>query len=67
MEVLRLLASGYTNAEIARRRNKTLSSVEQLLKATFTKLGIQGTDELNPRIEAVRMFIRAAGIPNRDN
>ena len=67
MEVLRLLASGYTNAEIARRRNKTLSSVEQLLKATFTKLGIQGTDESNPRIEAVRIFIHAAGIPNRDN
>ena len=67
MEVLRLLASGYTNAEIARRRNKTLSSVEQLLTGTFAKLGIDTADEINPRIEAVRIFIHAAGIPNRDD
>lgn len=67
MEVLRLLASGYTNAEIARRRKKTLSSVEQLLTSTFAKLGVDGSEEINPRIEAVRMFIRSAGIPNRDD
>lgn len=67
MEALRLLASGYTNAEIARRRNKTLSSVEQLLTSTFLKLGLPDSDEINPRIEAVRIFIRSAGIPNRED
>jgi len=67
MEALRLLASGYTNAEIARRRKKTLSSVEQLLTSTFIKLGLPDSDEINPRIEAVRIFIRSAGIPNRED
>jgi DNA-binding NarL/FixJ family response regulator len=67
VEALRLLASGYTNAEIARRRETSVSSVEQLLNTTFKNLGIQSSDEINPRIEAVRIFIQAAGIPNRDN
>lgn len=67
VEALRLLASGYTNAEIARRRETSVSSVEQLLNTTFKNLGIQASDEINPRIEAVRIFIQAAGIPNREN
>jgi DNA-binding NarL/FixJ family response regulator len=67
IEALRLLASGYTNAEIARRRDTSVSSVEQLLNTTFKNLGIQATDDINPRIEAVRIFIQAAGIPNREN
>jgi DNA-binding NarL/FixJ family response regulator len=67
VEALRLLASGFTNAEIARRRETSVSSVEQLLNTTFKNLGIQSSDEINPRIEAVRIFIQAAGIPNRDN
>jgi DNA-binding NarL/FixJ family response regulator len=66
VEALRLLASGYTNAEIAKRRQTSVSSVEQLLNATFKNLGIQTSDDINPRIEAVRIFIGAAGIPNRD-
>lgn len=67
VEALRLLASGYTNAEIARRRETSVSSVEQLLNTTFKNLGIQSSEEINPRIEAVRIFIQAAGIPNREN
>jgi DNA-binding NarL/FixJ family response regulator len=66
IEALRLLASGFTNAEIARRRDTSISSVEQLLNTTFKNLGIQTTDDINPRIEAVRIFIQAAGIPNRE-
>ena len=64
---LRLLASGYRNAEIDRRRETSVSSVEQLLNTTFKNLGVQSSEEINPRIEAVRIFIQAAGIPNRDN
>jgi DNA-binding NarL/FixJ family response regulator len=65
--VLRQLAMGYTNAEIANRRGKTVSSVEQLLNSTFKSLGIDGNKDINPRIEAVRIFIQAAGIPKRDD
>lgn len=64
--ILRLLSMGYTNAEIARRRGKTVSSVEQLLNSTFKSLGIDANKDINPRIEAVRIFIQSAGIPNRD-
>lgn len=64
--ILRMLAQGYTNAEIAKRRGKTVSSVEQLLNSTFRALGLDGNKDLNPRIEAVRIFIQSAGIPNRD-
>jgi hypothetical protein len=37
------------------------------LNTTFKNLGVQSSEEINPRIEAVRIFIQAAGIPNRDN
>lgn len=63
--VLRMLAQGYTNAEIAKRRGKTVSSVEQLLNSTFKALGVDTNKDINPRIEAVRIFIQSAGIPNR--
>lgn len=64
--VLRMLAQGYTNAEIAKRRGKTVSSVEQLLNSTFKALGVDNNKDINPRIEAVRIFIQSAGIPIRD-
>lgn len=67
MDVLRLLASGYTNQEIARRRNKSVSSVEQLLNTLFKNLNVNNDEAVNPRIEAVRLFIKAAGIPNRED
>jgi DNA-binding NarL/FixJ family response regulator len=66
ISILRLLAQGYTNSEIAKRRGKTVSSVEQLLNSTFRALGLEGNKELNSRIEAVRIFIQHAGVPNRD-
>ncbi|MFM6940319.1 MAG: hypothetical protein ACKOUD_06895, partial [Rhodoluna sp.] len=59
-------ASDLGIGESAGRRDTSVSSVEQLLNSTFKNLGIQNSDEINPRIEAVRIFIQAAGIPNRD-
>lgn len=65
VEVLRMVAQGYTNAEIARRRNTSTRAVEQLLSAIFIALGIAVDGPLNPRVEAVRRFILAAGTPER--
>lgn len=65
VEVLRMVSQGYTNAEIARRRHTSVRAVEQLLNAVFTALGIESDGPLNPRVEAVRMFITAAGTPER--
>lgn len=65
-EVLRLVAAGFTNNEIARRRNTTVSAVEQIFKSMTKQLGISPKDSVNPRIEATRIFIEAVGIPERE-
>jgi DNA-binding NarL/FixJ family response regulator len=66
VQVLRLLASGYTNSEIARRRDKSISAVEQIIRTIFTNLQIQDATEINQRVEAARIYIEAAGIPSRE-
>lgn len=65
VEVLRMVAQGYTNQEIANRRNTSSRAVEQVLNAVFLALGIETADGINPRVEAVRRFISAAGTPDR--
>lgn len=64
VEILRMVAQGYTNQEIANRRNTSTQAVEQVLNAVFLALGIEG-DGINRRVEAVRRFINAAGAPER--
>jgi DNA-binding NarL/FixJ family response regulator len=65
IEVLRMVAQGYTNQEIANRRNTSTRAVEQVLNAVFLTLGIDTDGGINPRVEAVRRFIDVAGTPNR--
>jgi DNA-binding NarL/FixJ family response regulator len=65
IEVLRMVAQGYTNQEIARRRSTSLRAVEQVLNAVFAALSIDSATGINPRVEAVRRFISAAGTPDR--
>lgn len=65
VEVLRMVSQGYTNQEIANRRNTSTRAVEQVLNAVFLALGIDTDGGINPRVEAVRRFIAAAGTPNR--
>ena len=61
--VLRLAALGLTNAAIARRRGTTERSIERSLAAAYEALGIPLEGDLNPRVEAVRRFVAAAGLP----
>jgi DNA-binding NarL/FixJ family response regulator len=65
IDVLRLVAQGFTNQEIARRRDTSVRAVEKLLAAVFNSLGIEVNGPINPRVEAVRKFISAAGTPDR--
>jgi DNA-binding NarL/FixJ family response regulator len=65
VEVLRMVAQGYTNQEIAKRRKTSIRAVEQVLNAVFLALGIDPEGGINPRVEAVRRFISAAGTPDR--
>lgn len=65
LEVLRMIASGYTNDHIAAAKGVTQSSVERWSTEIFEKLGIDTRSNLNPRVEATRIFIDAAGLPSR--
>ncbi|CAN2214259.1 CitB Response regulator containing a CheY-like receiver domain and an HTH DNA-binding domain [Candidatus Nanopelagicaceae bacterium] len=55
-EILLLLAEGYTNSAIARKRGTSLRAAETLIQRTFASLGIQANEDFNPRILAVRMW-----------
>jgi len=66
IEILRLAATGLTNAAIAKHRNTSSRAVEQALKSIYESLQIEVSGDINPRVEAVRRFVIAAGVPNRD-
>lgn len=63
--ILRLMATGYTNDFIAQMKGVGQSTVERWTKEIFQELGIETKGNVNPRVEAVRQFIAAAGIPDR--
>lgn len=63
IEVLRLAARGLSNSAIARQRGTTERSVERILAAVFSTMGIRDSADVNPRVEAVRRFVAAAGLP----
>lgn len=66
LEILRLAALGLTNAAIARIRKTQERTVEQRLQAIYSALEIPVTGDINPRVEAVRRYIQAAGLPEDD-
>lgn len=65
VEVLRLMASGYTNDQIAQMKDVGISTVERWTAEVFRNLGIDTRGPVNPRVEAVRTFISVAGVPKR--
>lgn len=65
MEIMRLMAQGYTNDYIARYKGMSRSSIERWIIEIFRALKIDTRGDLNPRVEAVRHFIEASNLPNR--
>lgn len=63
LEVLADVAEGYTNAQIAERRGRSLSATEQLVARTFEALGIPDDASRNPRVLAARIYLRHSSIP----
>lgn len=61
--VLRSIAQGLTNAEIAAQRGSTVRAVEHLVRRTFAAANIDGDQSVNTRTAAARAYIRAAGLP----
>ena len=62
-KVLRLVALGFTNQEIAAQRQVTQRAVESLLNRIASTLNIDLEPGSNSRIKLARAFIREAGLP----
>ena len=63
ISVLRSIALGMSNAEIADQRDSTVRAVEQLIRRTLVAAGIEGDPSVSTRTAAVRAYIEAAGLP----
>ena len=64
LELVRLMAVGLTNAEIADRRGSTLRAVERLITRTFEILELNDDPHHNPRVVATNLYTRAFGYPS---
>lgn len=64
-EILRMMAQGLSNTEIARQREVTVSSVEQLVTGIFKAFNLTNDEAIVPRVEAIRIFASESGLPNR--
>ena len=63
LDVLRMLAEGLSNGEIAAQRGISKRAAESLIQRTITALGIVPDDRLNPRVQAVRLYFQSTGVP----
>lgn len=64
VEVLRLIAEGLTNTEIAERRGTSVRAVEHLVGRAFAAAGIRLDETVNPRVAATRLVAKEAALPN---
>ncbi len=63
LELLRMIALGYSNERIARERGTSVRAVEQLIHRTYARLDLQGDSDANARVQAVRAYVAAFGMP----
>lgn len=55
-DVLRLMARGLSNKEIARVRETSLGAVENIAQRIYLALNLTGDDRINPRARAIIMY-----------
>lgn len=63
--ILRHLAEGCSNSEIARRCEVSVKTVERWVESVYRALGIDKDDTRNPRVEAAKAYYLALGTPSR--
>lgn len=61
VEVMRLVAEGRTNADIARQREISAASVERTILAIARELGIDAGEGTNRRVLIARAYLRMSG------
>jgi DNA-binding NarL/FixJ family response regulator len=64
LDVLRMVAMGHSNQEIAAQRGTTVRAVEHLVKRAFVAAGVDSSAPGNARVVAAREFIQIAGMPH---
>jgi len=64
--VLRMVTLGYSNERIARERGTSLRAVEQLVHRLYARLGLGADPDGNARVNAVRIYTAAFGLPRDD-
>lgn len=63
LDVVRLIAAGLTNAEIARRRGTNQRAVERMTYRIFAMLDINNDPHYNPRVVISNLYARTYGHP----
>lgn len=63
LAVLQMVALGMSNSQIAEERGTSVRAVENLVKRAFIAAGIDLESGGNPRVAAVREYIKVAGLP----
>ncbi len=67
ISVLRLVALGLTNQQIADARGTSVRAVHSVIARALTAIGVEQSEEGSARVVAARSFILAAGIPLTEN
>ena len=63
LEVLRMIARGMSNQDIAEQRGTSLRAVENLVNRAFAAANIEVKSKMSARVLAAREFIKVAGLP----
>ncbi len=63
LDILRMIAEGWSNAEIAKQRGSSMRAVEKAVSRTFEALGLNRRPSVNPRVAAATLYSRTFGWP----
>ncbi len=61
IDVMRLVAAGHSNAEIARRRSLTVPAVEKAIARLIRQLDLHAAPETNQRVAIAQAYYRLTG------
>ncbi|MCX6461335.1 MAG: response regulator transcription factor [Actinobacteria bacterium] len=61
IDLMRMVAAGYSNAEIARRRSLTVASVEKAIARLIKQLGLHASPAQNQRVMIAQVYYQITG------
>jgi DNA-binding NarL/FixJ family response regulator len=62
VEILRLVAKGLSNSQIAEKTSTTVKNVEGLISKIIRTLGLKSADNQNQRVHMARVYFRMRGV-----